>query len=244
MLFNIDITYANNQKIIVLQPAKQLTDDEYNKIKKNMEQMGTHWRERFHGFTIPLSSFKQIHNTDEKEKLGFYPTPSTLAEKMVNKLTIKSINDIKVLEPSAGNGALLDALSKKLNTKLFNHVAVEVNEGSYNILKDKSYNVVRQTFEEFCNENKSQKFTHIIMNPPFNNQNDIKHVRLAYEKLEEHGELIAIISENSLFYDTEETRQFNEWLDTINYSIESIEEGSFAESGTMIDTVMLKITKE
>ena len=72
----------------------------------------------------------------------FYPTPEKLADKMVSKLRLK--NYMSVLEPSAGKGDLISALSRRAKEEgyKFDLNCIEISPELRAILKDKHYNIV------------------------------------------------------------------------------------------------------
>ena len=65
----------------------------------------------------------------------------------------------------------------------------------------------------------------------------------AYDLLKDGGRLVAIVSENSLYYKNRYSALFSRWLKDVNAYIEHVSTGSFKESGTMVDTVIVVINK-
>ena len=53
-----------------------------------------------------------------------------------------------------------------------------------------------------------------------------------------------IISENALYYQTELSDNFREFLREHNGMVEAVPSRSFAESGTTIETVIVKLIRE
>ena len=51
------------------------------------------------------------------------------------------------------------------------------------------------------------------------------------------------MSENAMYYKDYETEKFNKWISEVGAVIHPTKEGSFYESGTMIDVVILEIHK-
>lgn len=117
-----------------------------------------------------------------------FPTPPAIAERMVELAEIE--NGMCVLEPSAGTGNLVQAVRDKHDTEV---LAYEINHALCSGL--------RQRFQPFaCHVEQGdfleveQKFTYrrILMNPPFENGSDIKHILRAMDWLEEGGRLVGI----------------------------------------------------
>lgn len=225
----------------------QVTDSEYDKLKPIIEHLGGHWREKYKSFVFSedvkekldfyLSNGVEISDTYKwKESTQFYPTPSKVAKRVVELADIKT--GCSVLEPSAGTGNLLDQINVPCDI-----VAVEPLMENSDVLRRKGYNHCLSTFEDFY-KHTTLHLDRIIMNPPFSEQRDVKHVLMAYRLLKEGGILVAIVSENALYYKTETSSNFRDFLKKHNAIIEPVAPQSFKESGTTIDVVIVKIVKE
>lgn len=68
----------------------------------------------------------------------------------------------------------------------------------------------------------------VVMNPPFENGQDIEHVKHAYQFLKEGGNLVAIMSAGPFYRQDKQATAFREWLDEQNSTYEAMPEGSFA----------------
>jgi ubiquinone/menaquinone biosynthesis C-methylase UbiE len=167
---------------------------------------------------------------------GFFPTPKTIVENMIDMADIKPGHE--VLEPSAGKGNIAQEI--KLSAPNAKLDVVEFNAGLSTLLKVKGFNVVGSDFLEY----KGKMYDRIIMNPPFENFQDIDHVKHAYSLLKPGGKIIAIMGagvKNS----RSKAVEFREWLDDMGSYIEDLPEGSFknAERSTGVNTVMVTIEK-
>ena len=224
-----------------------VSDEEYDKLKPVIEHLGGHWREKFKCFVFGEDVSDKIdfyleHGVEISEKYRwqeetqFYPTPKNIAKHLVDLAEIEVGNS--VLEPSAGWGNLLDPISVKCDI-----LAVEPLKENSDVLCRKGYNHCVTTFEDFAEHN-MQKFDRVVMNPPFSGQRDIKHVLMAFEMLKSEGVLVAIISENALYYETELSDYFRKFLNEHNGVVEIVPSRSFEESGTTIEVVIVKLVKE
>lgn len=243
MKFNITTKILDKEECIIMEPIDKLTDSEYDRLKPYIETMGGHWRERVHGFVFVKKHLRKTNKLNWQEAWQYFPTPKSVAERVIQLSEIEEYKGTaRVLEPSAGTGNLLDCIPNSVDYTAF---VVEPEENNAIILEDKGFNVYKDSFEKFYNEYKdiNTDITHVIMNPPFSLGRDISHTRLAYEMLQSGGILVSIISENSLYYNKEETKQFNKWLEEVNAYIEPVSIGAFKDSGTTIDTVIIKIKK-
>lgn len=118
---------------------------------------------------------------------GFFPTPSTLGSYVVSLVNIQ--NNEKVLEPSAGLGHLADEIKKAApNCEL---TCIEYNSALSESLELKGYNSINEDFLQH-----TSKYDVIVMNPPFENGQDVEHVEHAFKLLNEGGRLVAIMANN------------------------------------------------
>lgn len=162
-----------------------------------------------------------------------FPTPSDLAARMVEIADIQP--GYSVLEPSAGTGAILGAMGGRMfgpMEKTGSVVAVEINEKLCGRLRGEfpKTRVLCQDFIEFPTE---EKFDRILMNPPFVNGSDIRHILKARDLLKPGGVLVAICAGGP--------RQKTA-LEPLADLWEPLPAGTFQESGTNVSTVLLTIT--
>lgn len=235
-----------DNKFLVLRPENKLTDSEYNELKPVIESMGGHWREKVHGFTFPIDTSHTKAYTEKSEKTQFFPTPKAVAKRLIelSEIDKHSPHDHPfILEPSAGQGSLLDALPTHINQREY---VVEPDAENAEVLRSKGHLVEETTFENFYKSHKKQLGTldYVFMNPPFSESRDALHTMMAFDFLKEGGVLLAVVSENSMYYENDASRKFKHWLLDKHAYIEEIPYGTFKESGTNIDTVIIKVVKQ
>ncbi len=142
---------------------------------------------------------------------GFFPTPAPLAGRMIEEARIPDTpaEDFSVLEPSAGIGSIVDTLA----AAGFPADRVECFEASQAcgaVLTLKGY---RNAIEDFLSVEPAERFDRVLMNPPFEAQADIDHVRHAFQFLKPGGRLVAIMSEGSFNTSTRrKCQEFALWL--------------------------------
>lgn len=242
---------VNDRDLYHLSVRPAMTNEEYDDLKYRIERLGGHWRERFGGFVFDVDPMPALRNPKTWEPFEhdqyakwkitrqFYPTPDDLAKYVVELAEIKPHH--LVLEPSAGSGALLRPLGRTKDI-----MAIEIDDSLATGLMEVGYSVViNSSFEDAIkNGDVGKWFDRVIMNPPFGpGQLDIKHILLAYEQLVPGGILVAIMSENDLYYDTQLTKDFNNFLKMVEAHVEEVPFRSFLASGTRVDTVIVKIKK-
>ncbi|WP_395008250.1 DUF3560 domain-containing protein [Undibacterium sp.] len=169
-----------------------------------------------------------------------FPTPREIAERVAAEANVEE--GMRVLEPSAGTGNLLGALG----CKMFGHapergevVAVEINQNLASRLKHEfpKTKVLCSDFLSLQTDEIGQ-FDRIIMNPPFTNGQDIKHIKHAYSLLKPNGRLVAICMAGN--------RQKEALMPLVEQSggiWEPLPANSFMQSGTGVNTVLLTLEK-
>jgi len=143
-----------------------------------------------------IASLPEEHNSS-----GFYPTPDSLAMKMLDGIRWDYISTI--LEPSAGKGNLADAVNRRWKIhhgsryrsedKGADIDCIEVDPNLRAILKDKGFRVVH---DDFLSYTTCKKYSLIVMNPPF--ESGAKHILKALQLLTDGGQLIALCNAETL----------------------------------------------
>lgn len=136
-----------------------------------------------------------------KAASGFYPTPASLASKMLDGINWMLVSTI--LEPSAGKGDIADAINQKWRIHRGNRYSrenqqadidcIEVDPNLRAILKDKNLRVVH---DDFLTYTTCKKYSLIVMNPPF--EFGAKHILKALQLLQDGGQLIALCNAETL----------------------------------------------
>ncbi len=167
---------------------------------------------------------------------GFFPTPAAVVSLMLNWARIEAGN--RVLEPSAGNGNIADAI---LARGVFPEVC-EINYTLREILTLKGYHLIADDFTQISRAEVGV-FDRIIMNPPFENQQDIQHVLKAFYLLADGGILVSIMAPSFEYRNDRRSTEFREWLNSVNATWDNLPSGSFKSSGTGVETRLLVIEK-
>lgn len=135
----------------------------------------------------------------------FYPTPKDVVLRMVAPYASR-LEKATVLEPSAGNGAILDVLSKgvpytfsgrrgesyKLEAKARRLYCIEKDPELRLILQQKGYRVLADDFLAFTPEH---RFDLLVMNPPFSH--GAEHLLHAWEILRS-GDIVCLLNAETL----------------------------------------------
>ena len=133
--------------------------------------------------------------------------------------------EYRVLEPSCGDGRILD----ELRARGCRSLGVEYHAGRASEAKAKGHNVL---CANFLDQPAQAEFDKVVMNPPFYGRHYVKHVNHALKFLKPGGSLVAILPASARYDHKELT---GEWRD--------LPVASFAASGTNVPTTMLRIVK-
>ena len=225
-------------------PQVQFNKKSYAEAKKWIEEAGGSWQGwKVQGFTFPFnpervfSILKDGKRCNLQQDYQFFETPADVADWLV-MLAGGIHEDDTVLEPSAGRGALIKAIHRACPS-----VTVECYElmpENREFLHTLS-NVI--LLDEDFTKDSVGHYTKIIANPPFSSNQDIDHVRLMYDRLEEGGTLAAITSQHWKFASEKKCIEFREWLKEVHGEVFEISAGEFKESGTSINTMAVVIKK-
>lgn len=168
---------------------------------------------------------------------GYFPTPAPVVDRMLDHAQIDP--DMTILEPSAGSGAILDGI--KALAPSADLTACEVSPRLREILELKGYALAGHDFTDWQPDS---PFDRVLMNPPFENGQDMDHVRRAFDMLKPGGRLVAIMSPGYSFRSDKRAVAFRDWLAGLVWEFEELPAGAFKESGTGVQTHMLIIEAE
>lgn len=164
---------------------------------------------------------KKQQSTEVSKDLQFYRTPKDVVKRVLGSLNIQQGG--LVLEPSCGDGAILDQLVEKG----YKAVGVEYDTNRANQARAKGHSVQQANFLDL---HENPIYDAVVMNPPFCGKHYVKHVNHALKFLKKGGILIAILPA-SAWYEHELLK--GQWSD--------LPIGSFRESGTNVNTGYLTI---
>lgn len=245
-------------------PPAQLARPLYDAVMKVIGAAGGKWNKsaKAHLFpegTDPREVFSEALETGSIEhtknvRQAFY-TPPDVAVRVIEAATIG--RDHLVLEPSAGGGALVDAVTLNEFEAI---TAIEMDPQAAALLTKScegcdDIQVLIGDFLSFepcalgsepTNDKQLPRFDRVVMNPPFTGGQDIQHIRHAFSFLWPGGRLVSVVPTNVLSNTSRAYAEFRKWLDgpyTADWEWIKLPAGSFAASGTQIDTALLVIDK-
>lgn len=121
----------------------------------------------------------------------FFPTPFPVIQKMIAPFRDK-INKYSILEPSAGNGDIIDFLVGHHLVDIKDVYCIEKEPELKMILQQKGYKVLGDDFLQYSGSN---HFDLILMNPPFSEGGE--HFLKAWDTLK-NGSIVCLLNSETL----------------------------------------------
>lgn len=225
-------------------PPGQLDRKLYEAVNKALVCAGGKWDRKAQGHVFADNAEAAIEPilltgeiTDAKKELQAFYTPDALAADVVAEACIGE--GMRVLEPNAGEGAL----ARHARDAGGQVVAVEINSTLLDHLRFTTGEAHAGDFLTMSVEELGGHFDRVVMNPPFSKQQDAQHLLHAYAMLRPGGRLVAIMSASVTFRETYIYREVRDLIALVGGRIEPLPEGSFKESGTSVNTVLVVIDK-
>lgn len=190
----------------------------------------------FYGEVLPDAeeeNAKPQASTAVSKDLQFYWSPAEVIARAMDVAGIYPRKDYsgreapahRVLEPSCGDGRILD----ELRARGCRPFGIEVHAGRAAEARAKGHAVLTGNF---LDQPPREEFDFVVMNPPFYGRHYVKHVNHALKFLKPGGTLVSILPATA-HYDHQELQ--GQWTD--------LPVGSFSEAGTNVPTGILKIRK-
>ena len=226
-------------------PQVQFNKKSYAEAKKWIEEAGGSWQGgKVQGFIFPFNPERVFSILNEGKRCNlaqeyqFFETPDEVADWLVMLAGGIHEHD-KVLEPSAGRGALVKAIHRSCPDAVVDCYEM-MPENKELLSRLWGINIIG---DDFTKSTIGKKYTKIIANPPFSGNQDIRHVRMMYDMLEQGGTLASITSAHWEFAEEKTCRDFRQWLEDVGGAKYEIESGAFKESGTGVRTLAIVIKR-
>lgn len=220
----------------------------YVETNKVLEALGGKWNRKagahiFEGLAADLVDEVLLTGCYSKTKqdFGFFETPDHVIRTMIDRAGLDSTEEDprkrpKVLEPSAGTGRIVRA------AQLAGGVvwAYEVQEKNALKVDAILYPEGVCNRADFLTVDPAPVFDVVLMNPPFARRMDAKHINHAWRFVKPAGGvLVAIASAGVKYRQDQDSRILRATVEGYGGTIEDLPEGTFKESGTMVQTVMI-----
>ena len=250
------LTVLDNSQIVGCRmhiPA-QLERSLYAKVKKVIEACGGAWnrKEGAHIFPSDPTALIEtvirtgtVHTSAEE---GWFPTPAALAKRVVLAAGVKPGD--RVLEPSAGTGALVKALVDNVYGTSLHFVENNVGRaaacgelarpyvetGHLKFVEGRAVDFLWMA-KEWSLLRDVGIFDKIIMNPPFAKSQDAEHV------LAPGGKLVAIMGAGVEFRDSRPYQGVRALIALHGGSMTKLPDDAFKSSGTNVRTMLVEIPR-
>lgn len=221
-------------------PPGQLDRKMYVDVNKVLEAAGGKWTRgaKAHVFAEPAAEILDnliltgAYEKSARDAFDYFPTPTAIVEILLRKADLTA--GMRVLEPSAGRGAIARPC-RALGCLV---ECCEIAGENARALTDEGFAVVAKDFIEF-EPSPGALYDRVLMNPPFSRRRDVKHVTQALRFLKPGGRLVAIMSAGVTFREDRLGVEFRSLLEERRGTLDRLPEGSFKESGTMVNACIV-----
>lgn len=238
----------------VIRLADQLSRDLYERCDEVLGRLRGKWNSSAKGHLFPFSAdttaalfaaVLESGNCPAKNPLALFYTPDAVIEELVRyemadrldwweEYRIEfDLQPMRVLEPSAGTGAIADYIRKRWpNVEI---QLVEQDPINVELLRTKGYTVAHADFMEWL---PNQEYDIVIMNPPFSvggKEVYQAHISKAFDHLRSGGLLAAVAPSGFLWRNDSINEGFLNWVALQGHFWELPDE-SFKDAGTTIKT--------
>ncbi|WP_332763996.1 methyltransferase [Phenylobacterium sp.] len=225
----------------------QLDRKLYEATNKALEFAGGKWDRKAKAHLFPFDAddvldpilltgvVPDLRDRTKQDFQAFF-TPEALAPVVIAKAMIEP--GMSVLEPSAGEGSL----ARKARDAGGDVRCVEIHPSLCEVLRETvDPEAVCADFLRTDVIELGGPFDRAVMNPPFSKQQDARHVLHAVKMLKPGGRLVSIMSAAVTYRDTPLYREVRDLILNSGGACEALPDGSFKESGTAVNTVLVTI---
>lgn len=184
-----------------LSVTKRLTKADYAKVKGLFNQLGGKWNTEHQSFTFnrdPKALIERVLQCGSRylNKFHLYPSTEDVFNHMERWTSLSYLgasgSNVEVLEPSIGTGSLASSLMQygKREGRKFTITGYDIDPINVICCQEQGFDVTEGNFLSVTPE---PKYSLVLMNPPFNGNEFIKHIRHALRFLSPSGRLISVI---------------------------------------------------
>lgn len=219
----------------------QLDRKMYERTNKVLDAAGGKWnrKAKAHVFDGDAATrVDQIILSGEveipKDEFNYFPSPPAVVARLMELAEVEQ--GMRVLEPSAGQGAIAYACAEAGAVV----DCCELMEKNFETLSGcEKLGEVQHI--DFLTVDPQTQYDRVVMNPPFVKQADIKHVLHALRFLKVDGRLVSVMASSVVFRENKITQDFRNLVRERGGDIETLPDGAFKSSGTMVRSVIVTI---
>ncbi len=236
-----------SQTNTVTLPTGELQRKIYEEVDDVLTRIGGKWnrKQKAHLFPYnPAPLFYAVIASRElppKNPTAFFPTPDSVVRSMVEASGIMPYyTGLKILEPSAGTGAIAKYLRGYSESNDWQIDCCEVLPVNKQALVNEGFTIVA----EDCLQHKPNfLYDAVLMNPPFGIDGNptvyIDHIYHAWSLLKPNGHFAAIVPTGWITAsNNKKVKAFRDFVAN-NLSYEEIGTGAFKDSGTIVNTGLI-----
>lgn len=196
----------------------------------------------------PSYESRPRNHVTQAKNFGEFFTPANVAERIFDRYAYGIAEGMRVLEPSAGKGALASLAAKK--GAIVDCIEIQPGHAHELILSGLYRDVeCRDFLEKQPPLDPNRLYDAIVANPPFDKGRDVSHVLHMWEFLRPGGMLVAIMSARAEFCQDKRHKALHDLIATAEpvhgrMVWHDLPERSFSDSGTNVNTVVLAIRKK
>lgn len=231
---------------------------DYQAVNKVLTNLGGKWDRTAKGHVFPTDPSENVQAVLDSGEVpahprtaeGFVRTPDGVARQIVREHTDLADRDPatqgvpSVLEPSAGDGALVAAIREADQDA--DITALEPNQARAASIPRDSTVVHTDRLEDYLHRTDARQFDLVVQNPPFSVPGRstiwIDHVRHAWSLLSPGGRLVSLAPQGLVFRDDRKHRELREWVQRYG-GWHELDEDAFTDSGTRVRAVVLWVDK-
>jgi ParB family chromosome partitioning protein len=186
----------------------------------------------------------------DKNPLDFYATPPDVADTLVQALKIDWSREPSILEPSAGEGALVEALVRNNRSRKKWHLTVNEIDMVRHARLDRA--CIQNQIASVSSSAKDfltivfgavPLFDYVVMNPPFTAEGDpqvyMTHIETALKLLKPGGRLAAIVPGGCVHSTSRRHQGFRALMTELGAEFRALPPKAFQASGTGAVCVMI-----
>lgn len=232
-------------------PDGQLERPLYEATDKVLRALGGEWDRKKRGHHFAADKRQALEDAltsgvavDQKRTMEQFFTPPGVARQLTDLMGLPRADVRHVLEPSAGAGAIVQALNE-IATPLITAIEIDraLHDSHLAALTSPGHRLICGDFLSWEPPASLPPIDAVAMNPPFGNRADIGHVTRALHFLRPGGVLGAIMSPHWTFATSSLAQAFRGLLNDHSHDWTPLPEGSFRESGTDVNSGILTIRK-
>jgi hypothetical protein len=231
-------------------PPQQLERKTYEAVNKVLTALGGRWNRKAKGHTFDLDPSDELAQaiasgqvTAWKQAAQFFETPEPVVRELISQADFQNQDDLLLLEPSAGRGAIASAIREAMEPTCRLHL-LEKEEKNLAVLRERfsAHSDTEILAGDFLQHPPLRVYDRIIANPPFTKRADAIHVLHMWECLKPGGILVSVMSAGLGFRQEKEYERLRVLAFETGHW-EYLPAGSFKASGTEVSTGIIRLEK-